>query len=160
MKTDITIENLIARKYEQEYFDECKYIWQHYVPKRGQSKTLQGELLREIEKIRCEAQDNGNVNWNDDFSRYCDFITDALLSQSVFAEDDKAIIRVIMDYLKSCGQYAERYNNGHIKDKDVIPSKLAYINDNLYDMICDYIGRLQKVYPKPIPYENNKNIDI
>lgn len=39
---------------------------------------MQGELLREIEKIRCEAQDNGNINWDDDYSYFCDFISGKL----------------------------------------------------------------------------------
>lgn len=152
------IEDLIAQEYEQKYFDECRYIWQRYVPRRGQSKTLQGELLREIEKIRCEAQDNGNVNWDTDFAYFCDFIADSLLAQTIYTEDDKTAIKLIMDYLKDCGRYAEMYNSGNINDKDVIPSKLAYVNDNLYDVICNYIGKLQKVHPEPIPYVRNKKI--
>lgn len=152
------IEDLTTKEYDQEYFDECKYIWQNYVPRRGQSKNLQGELLREIEKIRCEAQDNGNVNWDADFTYFCDFITDSLLAQTIYTEDDKTTIKLIMDYLKDCGTYAERYNSGDIRDKDVILSKLAYDNDNLYDIICDYIGKLQKVHPEPIPYVRNKKI--
>lgn len=60
----IKIEDIIAKVYNQKYFDECKYIWANYVPKSGQAQNLQGELLREIEKLRCEAQDNGNMNWD------------------------------------------------------------------------------------------------
>ena len=41
----------IATDYSQKYFDECKYIWENYVPKSGQADNLQGELLREIEEI-------------------------------------------------------------------------------------------------------------
>ena len=43
-------------------------IWRNYVPEAGQSEILQGELLREIEKLREEAQGNGNRNWDGDFS--------------------------------------------------------------------------------------------
>lgn len=35
---------------------------------------------------------------------------------------------------------------------------MAYVEDNLYDIICDKIGQLHKVYGKPIPYEKNENI--
>lgn len=63
----ITINQLISEKYELKYLEECKFIWKNYVPQRGQSDVLQGELLREIEKLRCEAQDNGNINWDEDF---------------------------------------------------------------------------------------------
>ena len=44
----LTIEEIISKDYNQKYFDECKYIWKNYVPKRGQATNLQGELLREI----------------------------------------------------------------------------------------------------------------
>lgn len=42
---------------------------------------MQGELLRQIEKLRCEAQDNGNVNWGEDYSYFCDFINETLCNQ-------------------------------------------------------------------------------
>ena len=61
-KSNLTIDAIIGEEYEQQYFDECKYIWKNYVQQAGQAHNLQGELLREIEKIRCEAQDNGNIN--------------------------------------------------------------------------------------------------
>ncbi|MFS0907509.1 hypothetical protein AB3N02_31575 [Priestia aryabhattai] len=44
------------------YFEEAKEIWVKYVPKSGQSGVVEGELIRAIEKLRCEAQDNGNAN--------------------------------------------------------------------------------------------------
>ena len=81
----LTIEEIIANDYEQEYFDECKYIWKNYVPSKGQADSLQGELLREMEKIRCEAQDNGNINWDDDYSYFCDFISERLCEHVGFS---------------------------------------------------------------------------
>lgn len=80
------MDAIICEEYEQQYFDECKYIWKNYVPQAGQADNLQGELLREIEKIRCEAQDNGNINWDDDYSYFCDFISGKLTEQPVFSE--------------------------------------------------------------------------
>ena len=49
-KSNLTIDAIIGEEYEQQYFDECKYIWKNYVPQAGQADKLQGELLREIEK--------------------------------------------------------------------------------------------------------------
>ena len=37
----LTIEEIISNDYEQEYFEECKYIWKNYVPSRGQANSLQ-----------------------------------------------------------------------------------------------------------------------
>jgi len=144
------IESLIEEEYSQRYFEECQFVWQNYVSQRGRAKTLQGELLREIERIRCEAQDNGNVNWNNEYAKYCDFISHSLTEQSIFSENQKEIVIAIMDYIKDCGTYAKKYNDGEIADSDVEPEKLAYIDDNLYDIICDFIGKLQKEHPEPI----------
>ena len=51
MSNSDLINELISKEFEQQYFEECKHIWQNYVPLKGKSNCLQGELLREIEKI-------------------------------------------------------------------------------------------------------------
>lgn len=105
-KSMTSIEDIIKTNYKQRFFKECRFIWKNYVPENGQAKCLQGELLREIEKIRCEAQDNGNINW----------------------------------------------------DEDVDVNRLAYVEDNLYDIICDKIGQFQKENPSPILLKRNYDI--
>ncbi len=158
MTSIVLIDDLISKEYEQQYFEECKFIWQNFVPKRGQARNLQGELLREIEKIRCEAQENGNVNWDDDFTYFCEFIKKSLIGQPIFSETEREEICLIMEYLKECGIYARQYNDGQISDEKVQIEKLAYIKDNLYDIICDFIGKLQNKNPEPIYYSKNKLI--
>lgn len=155
-KPNITIDELKSREYEQEYFEECKYIWKNYVPKSGQADNLQGELLREA--LRCEAQDNGNINWDYDYAYFCDFIRSSLNAQSIFSDEDKEEISLIMNFIKECGLYAKRYNSSKSPDENDDIEKLAYTEDNLYDIICDKIGRLQKENPQPIPYRANDNI--
>lgn len=63
------------------YLEECKYIWKNLVPKEGQADNLQGELLRQVEKLRYEAQNNGNINWDSDFEFFCEFLKLSLLQQ-------------------------------------------------------------------------------
>ena len=155
MSNSDLINELISKEFEQQYFEGCKHIWQNYVPLKGKSNCLQGELLREIEKIRCEAQDNGNINWDKEFTHFCEFITQNLVNQPIFSENEKQKIYVIMNYIKECGLYAQQYNKGKITDDDVIPEKLAYTKDNLYDIICDFIGKLQNKHPEPINYSLN-----
>ena len=41
------------------YFEEGKQIWKSFVPKSGQAETVQGELLRAVEKL--SARDKNNV---------------------------------------------------------------------------------------------------
>lgn len=154
-----TIEEIIASNYNQKYFKECKYIWKNYVPKNGQANNLQGELLREIEKIRYEAQGNGNINWDEDYSYFCDFLNESLSKQIIFTEEEKEEINLIMSYIKECGMYAQKFNNGEINDEDVDMTKIAYIDDNLYNIICDKIGKLQKNNPSPISYDKNNSIE-
>ena len=50
---------------DDEYRELGRFIWQTYVPKRGQAATVQGELLRANEKLRDESQRNGNINWDE-----------------------------------------------------------------------------------------------
>ena len=153
-----TIQDIISQEYKQKNFDECKFIWKNYVPKNGQATTLQGELLREIEKIRCEAQDNGNINWDNDYTYFCDFIRKKLLEQNVFSKSEKEEIVLIMPYLKECGIYAQNYHKGEILENAVDIDKLAYVKDNLYDIICDKIGQLHKEHGTALPYEKNDEI--
>ena len=157
-EASIQIGDLIRQKYRLQFPDECRYIMQNYVPDRGQAATLQGELLREIENLRYEAQNNGNINWDSDFSYFCDFITDSLTAQPFFSKEDRQITRTIMAHFKACGQYELACANQDIPDEAFDPNKLAYTEDNLYDMICDQIGRLQKEHPEPIVYTVNARI--
>ena len=96
----------------QKYTDVCRYIWKNYVPEEGQADSLQGELLREIEKLRWEAQENGNINWDEDFAYFCDFISNKLSEQSIFSEDEKEEAASIMARLKSYGEYSRKVNDG------------------------------------------------
>lgn len=154
----ITTEQLISAEYEQIYLEECKFIWKNYVPKSGQSNVLQGELLRELEKLRCEAQDNGNVNWDEDFCYFCDFIRDTLCSYDIFPKIEKEKIALALNHIKACGNYAKRFNDGEILEKDVDIDKIAYTKDNLYDIVADAIGLFQVKKTVAIPYKSNKMI--
>lgn len=154
----ITIEQLANTAYEQMYLEECKFIWRNYVPKNGQSEALQGELLRELEKLRWEAQDNGNVNWDNDFSYFCNFLRESLCAEDIFSETEKEKISLALTHFKTCGDYARRFYNGEIPEHDVDVNMLAYTEDNLYDLVADAIGFLQMKINEPIPYKCNEMI--
>lgn len=150
----INLRDLIVADYEQQYLEECKFIWKTYVPENGQSEVLQGELLRQIEKLRNEAKDNGNINWDPDFSYFCEFIKRTLCNMSIYSEEELTKITLIMDYIKYCGEYACSLGD-HV---DVIVNSIAYTKDNLYDIVADAIGKLQNVHPDPIPCDINYGI--
>ena len=50
----------------------ARWIWKTLIPKSGQAEFVQAEVLRVIEKLRWEAQNNGNINWDDRFEMMID----------------------------------------------------------------------------------------
>lgn len=57
------VKRLGIRNYKASHIETCKRIWKELVPKRGQADSLQGELLRQDEKLGNEARENGNFNF-------------------------------------------------------------------------------------------------
>lgn len=66
------------------YFDEATEIWRRFVPPKGQADTVQGELLRAVEKLRDEATRNGNGNWDDGFEQLLSYLKLHLLDAEVY----------------------------------------------------------------------------
>ncbi|MCM3700682.1 hypothetical protein [Paenibacillus macerans] len=118
-----------------KYFEEAKYLWQTYVPPQGQAETVQGELIRAIEKLRDEAQRNGNINWDKGFVRFCDYIEKTLCESEVFEKSAKKEIRKSVKMLR-------KY-------------KRPYLEDDIYDELSDRIVEwyLQNKEPIPKPYD-------
>ena len=93
-------------EYQQKHFEECKYIWKKLVPKSGQADNLQGEMVRQLEKLRYEAQNNGNINWCDDFNYFCDFLKEHLGNSETIDEDIRKKVMLSLDKIKYHGQYS------------------------------------------------------
>ena len=148
----ITLKDLIIVDYKPIYKNECEYIREHYMPEEGASEVLQGELLREIELLRKEAKENGNKNWDMDFSYICENIKWKLCNMSIYSEEECLKVNLIIDYLKYTGEYAG--NNAVDREGNSI----AYTRDNLYDILADLVGKLQNIHPEPIDYEMNYSI--
>lgn len=120
-----------------KYFEEAKFIWKNYVPKNGQSDTVQGELIRAVEKLRCEAQDNGNINWDNGFELFCDYIWNILSSWDKFSEE--ALIEIRTDINR------------------VLDYKSPYVEDDLYDRITDRIIEWYLDNKEPIKRNKDTN---
>lgn len=157
-ETAIALSQLISEPYRLKYPSEYKFIWGNYVPKNGQSDVLQGELLRQVEKLRYEAQNNGNINWGDDFRFFCRFLQQTLCRQLKGMKPEQQKIALILKHLESCGDYAARFRDGEISNEEFDISKMAYVEDNLYDMLADMVAIVQIKHKKPIPYEKNLSI--
>ncbi|SES12942.1 hypothetical protein [Lachnobacterium bovis] len=156
----MNINELKKIKYKMQYAKECNYIMINLVPPSGQADNLQGELLREIEKIRYEAQTNGNYNWDECFTFFCENIKTKLCEQKIFTDEEKNLIYEITDLFKECGMYATNmlFNENLLEDYPIDPEKIAYVYDNLYDYIADKIGKMSNEIGEIISYEKNPNI--
>lgn len=82
-----------------EHFDEAQRIWSTFVPPSGQAATVQGELLRAVEKLRDEAIRNGNKNWDAGFEILLDFLRQRLLDPTVYSATMIARTRAMLERL-------------------------------------------------------------
>ncbi len=152
-------DKLGIKGYKNKEIKQCKKIWKELVPSQGQADSVQGELLREIEKLREEAQRNGNINWDDNFDFFCDNINNILKQSNIFDERELNNIKEIMYYLKLNGEYAYAYyTEGSINDNDYDPLKQAYVDDDIYDYICEKIAIFSFKNKNIIPYDKKENI--
>ncbi|GAA3631961.1 ankyrin repeat domain-containing protein [Flavivirga jejuensis] len=115
-----------------KYPKVCKEIWKKYVPSNGKSDTVVGELLRAIEKLRDEAQRNGNGNYHNMHKSLALYIRDTLISYKMF--DEKEIKKDI---------------------KPLTYKTQPYLDDDIYDRFCDRIAEVYIKFPDPI--YRNKN---
>lgn len=65
---------------KQEYREKAKYLWKNYVPKCGQAETVQGELIRALEKLWDESHKNGNMNWDSGYEILAKYIENTLIN--------------------------------------------------------------------------------
>jgi len=77
------------------YEDEARAIWK-FVPPSGQADTVQGELMRAVEKLRDEAIRNGNANWDKGFKILLRYLALNLSDPNVFSKSTRAESRKIL----------------------------------------------------------------
>lgn len=134
--SDLDIEHLHNRVNQKDYFKTAKTIWQKLVPKSGQAHTVQGELLRAIEKLRDEAQRNGNGNFNTNCHvLLIGYLRNYLADDRIF---DQETVKQITD------------------DLDKLTKKnRPYMEDDVYDRITDRIVDWYLKNPQQLPHQAN-----
>ncbi|WP_217698753.1 hypothetical protein [Sediminibacterium ginsengisoli] len=99
----------------EEYLKIGQFIWKTYVPKSGQAETVQGELLRAIEKLADEAQRNGNINFNPDcHGILVSYLRKHLADTTLFS---KETIRQINNDLDTISKENKPYTDDDIYDR-------------------------------------------
>ncbi len=145
-------------------------LTRRFVPPSGPSTVLQGELVRAIDKLWFEGQDNGNINWDRDFEWFCDLLEQALLAPDVLPEQDRTMARRSLTILRRCGraaylikpEWARQHDDTEIEqdqpgllptavEDDGLP-QIAYIYDDLYQHLMDCAALFARGHPEPIPY--------
>ena len=125
--------------------DIARWIWKTLVPKSGQAPFVQAEILRAIEKLRWEAQNNGNINWDDRFEMLIDFIQEKLGSQPCFSAAAKASIQNDLNRLRQFTPVNE------ITDKSQLENG-PYTDDDLYDRLTKYLIAYCRNHPQLIQH--------
>lgn len=120
-----------------KHAEEAGWIWRIYVPKRGQANTVQGELVRAVEKLRDEAGRNGNINWDDGFERLVLFLQRTLSDPQVF---DASAAQEITDDLTMIGN-------------PDIPA-----NDEPFDRLTDRLVEWSRKHPEPVAHPHDPDL--
>lgn len=121
-----------------KYFDEARTLWRTSVPQSGQAPTVQGELLRAVEKLRDEAQRNGNGNWDNGFEILLGYLRDILLGSDLFDQVASQEIRNDLDRLSQF-EYPET-------------------SDASFDRLADHVIEWCRAHPEPVPHIHNPDL--
>ena len=113
-------------------------IWSNLVPATGPATTVQGELLRSVEQLRDEAQQNRNANYRKDHRRMAVFVRDTLVRSGIFDQ----------------GEIARIQNGTQLLMKARRPYTKNDVFDHLVDKVCVFYSR----HPEPIPYKARRTL--
>jgi hypothetical protein len=115
------------------HYPEVVYkIWQEMVPREGPAPTVQGELLRSVEKLREEAQQHANAHYRKTHKRMAVFLRDTLIGSGIFDKAEKERIRSEAGRLMKAGK--------------------PVVDDQLYDHLVDQVCVFYTKHPAPIPF--------
>jgi hypothetical protein len=118
-------------------FKTAQWIWRNLIPKKGQAATVQGELLRCVERLRWEAQNNGNGNWDDGFEAFITFLGDTLCAEPGMAGRKEAI----------------KTDLALLRDFDH-----PYLEDDLYDRLTEHVVVYCRLHPRVIDRPVNPDL--
>lgn len=155
------LEDLTSFEIQEKYQGIFKYLWGEYwnenIPQTGASQILQAELLRRIEKIQWENQKNGNINWDESFDYFCDFLLENFFEFS-FLSTYMGNAQLILKKFKKMGRYAQLIQSEEFLDEYFDVEKVAYVDENFYDYLFEMICVIYENHPENIPFEPEKGL--
>lgn len=123
-----------------KYFEEARTLWQTYVPRSGQAATIQGEDIRSVEKLRDEAQRNGNINWSKNHEKLVAFIRKTLVESRLFDPAAEAEIEADTERL--------------------LDADHPETTDEPFDRLTDRIVEWSRAQPGPVPHTPDPHLHI
>ena len=123
-----------------KYPQEARSLWRTWVPHSGQAATVQGELLRAVEKLRDEAQRNGNINWDGGYETLIAYLRDNLLGSPLFGQTAAEETESGLDRL-SRFEFPET-------------------SDAPYDRLADRVIEWCHAHPEPVPHTRNPDLHL
>lgn len=125
---------------EEAYLQQAKFIWKNYVPSNGAASTKIGELLRYNEKLRDEAQRNGNKNWREEHTEMAVFVRNELLASGLFSGAQASQIK----------SYIQRILNFEFPETE----------EEVYDFLMSRIVDWHIANPTPVPESPQANSPV
>jgi hypothetical protein len=129
-----------AYPYSVKYLEGARSLWQTSVPANGQAATVQGELLRAVERLRDEARRNGNLNWASGHEVFIEYLRENLLGSAWFDQIAAQEIQADLDRL-SRFEYPET-------------------SEAPYDRLSDRVIEWCHAHPEPVPHAPNPHLHI
>jgi len=121
------------------YYEEAREVWRRYVPRQGQSDTVQGELLRCVEKLRDEAERNGNGNYGAQHRRLVSFLRTMLTARD-FPAEQAAQLRADL--------------------KLISRADYPVTDDDVWDRITERLMEWCLAHPDPVPKPHDPDLLI
>lgn len=129
----------------------ASWIWKNLVPCSGESPSLQGELLRAVEKLRWEAIHNGNINWDERYEGLLDFLYDQLVEQSMLPEDMKS------GALLDLGRLRHFITPDQLEEDRSLDHLLPCVDEYVYERLVAAVVEFSRLNPVIIQRPSNAN---
>ncbi|HEX9174292.1 MAG TPA: hypothetical protein VF861_16705 [Telluria sp.] len=124
----------------------ARWLWRNLVPPAGQSTTVQGELLRAVVKLQDEAQRNGNINWDEGFERFIDFLHLHLVTKSTLSDEKKMWTLADLNRLRNFLPVDQLEDHSQA-------DQLPCVDDEVYDRLTANVVEFSRLNTRLIPRE-------